>query len=85
MRPRRSRNWVVHQAACGACAGYGYRFGPNLNIISSIARNFKGRMGDPASNVYLGSPYTVAAAAVRGTLIWLSLSTEGELVLPTAR
>jgi 3-isopropylmalate/(R)-2-methylmalate dehydratase large subunit len=54
--------------ACGACAGYGYRFGPNINIISSIARNFKGRMGDPASNVYLGSPYTVAAAAVRGTL-----------------
>ena len=43
MRPRRSRNWVVHQA--GACAGYGYRFGPNLNIISSIARNFKGRDG----------------------------------------
>jgi len=54
--------------ACGACAGYGYRFGPNLNIISSIARNFKGRMGDPGSNVYLGSPYTVAAAAVRGKL-----------------
>jgi 3-isopropylmalate/(R)-2-methylmalate dehydratase large subunit len=54
--------------ACGACAGYGYRFGPNLNIISSIARNFKGRMGDSRSNVYLGSPYTVAAAAVRGTI-----------------
>ena len=54
--------------ACGACAGYGYRFGTNLNIISSIARNFKGRMGDPGSNVYLGSPYTVAAAAVRGTI-----------------
>jgi len=25
-------------------------------------------VGDPASNVYLGSPYTVAAAAVRGTI-----------------
>jgi len=25
-------------------------------------------MGDPGSNVYLGSPYTVATAAVRGTL-----------------
>jgi homoaconitase/3-isopropylmalate dehydratase large subunit len=25
-------------------------------------------MGDPASNVYRASPYTVAAAAVRGTL-----------------
>ena len=54
--------------ACGACAGYGYRFGPDLNIISSIARNFKGRMGDSRSNVYLGSPYTVAAAAARGTI-----------------
>jgi 3-isopropylmalate/(R)-2-methylmalate dehydratase large subunit len=54
--------------ACGACAGYGTRFGPNLNIVASIARNFKGRMGDPASNIYLGSPYTVAAAAVRGTI-----------------
>jgi len=25
-------------------------------------------MGDPASNVYLGSPYTVAAVGVRGTI-----------------
>ncbi len=55
--------------ACGACAGYGYRFGPNTNIVSSTARNFKGRMGDPSSNVYLGSPYTVAASAVAGRLV----------------
>jgi len=52
----------------GPARATAYRFGPNLNIISSIARNFKGRMGDTASNVYLGSPYTVAAAAVRGTI-----------------
>jgi 3-isopropylmalate/(R)-2-methylmalate dehydratase large subunit len=55
--------------ACGACAGYGYGFGPGTNIISSTARNFKGRMGDPTSSVYLGSPYTVAAAAVAGEIV----------------
>jgi 3-isopropylmalate/(R)-2-methylmalate dehydratase large subunit len=26
-------------------------------------------MGDPTSNVYLGSPYTVAAAAVAGEIV----------------
>ncbi|MGK0313743.1 MAG: 3-isopropylmalate/(R)-2-methylmalate dehydratase large subunit, partial [Ilumatobacter sp.] len=28
-----------------------------------------GRMGDPDSSVYLGSPYSVAAAAVAGHII----------------
>jgi 3-isopropylmalate/(R)-2-methylmalate dehydratase large subunit len=55
--------------ACGACAGYGYGFGPGTRVISSTARNFKGRMGDPTSSVYLGSPYTVAAAAVAGEIV----------------
>jgi len=55
--------------ACGACAGYGeYRFGENTNVISSTARNFKGRMGAASSRVFLGSPYSVAAAAVRGRI-----------------
>ncbi|MFT5118836.1 MAG: 3-isopropylmalate/(R)-2-methylmalate dehydratase large subunit [Kiritimatiellia bacterium] len=40
--------------------------GKGETCIASIARNFKGRMGDPDSNVYLGSPYSVAAAAVFG-------------------
>jgi 3-isopropylmalate/(R)-2-methylmalate dehydratase large subunit len=34
--------------------------------ISSTARNFKGRMGAASSQVYLASPYTVAATAVAG-------------------
>ena len=55
--------------ACGACAGYGeYRFGENTNVISSTARNFKGRMGAASSRVFLGSPYSVAAAAVQGRI-----------------
>ena len=55
--------------ACGACAGYGeYRFGEDTNVISSTARNFKGRMGAASSRVFLGSPYSVAAAAVQGRI-----------------
>jgi 3-isopropylmalate/(R)-2-methylmalate dehydratase large subunit len=55
--------------ACGACAGYGSnQFGADVVAISTTARNFKGRMGAPASRVYLGSPYTVAASAVAGRI-----------------
>lgn len=55
--------------ACGICAGYGAdRLGADVTCISSTARNFKGRMGDASSKVWLGSPYTVAAAAVAGHL-----------------
>ena len=56
--------------ACGMCAGYGAdRLGPQDVCISSTARNFKGRMGDPASQVWLASPASVAAAAVAGRLV----------------
>lgn len=55
--------------ACGACAGYGeHRFGEDTVVISATARNFKGRMGAASSQVYLGSPYTVAASAVAGRI-----------------
>ena len=36
--------------------------------LASTARNFKGRMGSPDAQVYLGSPYSVAAAAVKGKI-----------------
>jgi len=52
--------------ACGACSGYGAPMGDGITVISTTARNFKGRMGAPSAQVYLGSPYTVAAAALRG-------------------
>jgi 3-isopropylmalate/(R)-2-methylmalate dehydratase large subunit len=55
--------------ACGICAGYGEHVLPeNMVAISSTARNFKGRMGAATSQVYLGSPYTVAATAVAGRI-----------------
>ena len=55
--------------ACGICAGYGTdRLGAGVTCISSTARNFKGRMGDATSNVWLGSPLTVAASAIAGRI-----------------
>ena len=55
-------------SACGACAGYGAAIGEGVNVISSTARNFKGRMGAATAQVFLGSPYTVAASALRGRI-----------------
>ncbi len=55
--------------SCGACAGFGRRFGEDARVISSTARNFKGRMGAASSRVWLASPYTVAAAAVAGSIV----------------
>ena len=59
---------VLLPSACGACAGYGSSFGEGQTVISSTARNFKGRMGPASTQVYLGSPYTVAASALRGRI-----------------
>ncbi len=59
----------VLETACGACAGYGeHRFGERTRVLSSTARNFKGRMGAATSEVWLASPYTVAASAVTGRI-----------------
>jgi 3-isopropylmalate/(R)-2-methylmalate dehydratase large subunit len=55
--------------SCGMCAGYGaQRLEENTVAISSTARNFQGRMGAASAQVYLASPYTVAASAVAGRI-----------------
>jgi len=54
---------------CGACAALGAGIlAENEVCISSTNRNFKGRMGANSAEVYLGSPYTVAASAVTGRI-----------------
>ncbi|MDD5333556.1 MAG: 3-isopropylmalate dehydratase large subunit [Rhodoferax sp.] len=63
-------------SACGACAGYGDSFADGQTVISSTARNFKGRMGPASTQVFLGSAYTVAASALRGRI------TDPRTVLP---
>jgi 3-isopropylmalate/(R)-2-methylmalate dehydratase large subunit len=54
--------------ACGACAGYGAAIPEGSTVVSSTARNFRGRMGAATAQVYLGSPYTVAASALVGRI-----------------
>ncbi|VVE43011.1 3-isopropylmalate dehydratase [Pandoraea horticolens] len=58
----------VLATTCGACAGYGGSIPEGATVMSSTARNFKGRMGAETAQVYLGSPYTVAAAALTGRI-----------------
>ena len=60
---------VVTSSTCGAC------FGGHMGLladdevcITASTRNFQGRMGSPKAHVFMGSPATVAASAVRGTI-----------------
>lgn len=54
---------------CGACPGHGSGLlGPGDVCISTTNRNFQGRMGSPEAQIYLASPYSVAAAAVAGEI-----------------
>jgi 3-isopropylmalate/(R)-2-methylmalate dehydratase large subunit len=61
---------VISAATCGACLG-GYMgvLGPGDVCLSTTNRNFVGRMGSPKSEVYLGSPATVAASATEGKIV----------------
>lgn len=61
---------ILLPSGCGACAGMGHGLLAEGEVcISTTNRNFKGRMGHAGSFVYLGSPYSVAAAAVAGRVI----------------
>lgn len=54
---------------CGGCIGLGpARLDEDMTGISSTNRNFSGRAGPHSSRLYLGSPYSVAAAAVTGEI-----------------
>ncbi|MGO4887588.1 3-isopropylmalate dehydratase large subunit [Anaerobacillus sp. MEB173] len=56
-------------SGCGPCVGTHLGVpGKEEGVISSSNRNFKGRMGNPESKVYLGSPAVVAATALHGKI-----------------
>jgi 3-isopropylmalate/(R)-2-methylmalate dehydratase large subunit len=60
---------VVVTPGCGSCCGTcGAIPGDGVNVISTANRNFKGRMGNSSANIYLASPASCAAAAVRGVI-----------------
>ncbi|MEY2781693.1 MAG: hypothetical protein RL307_1397 [Pseudomonadota bacterium] len=68
MQVLRDAGAQVLPTACGACSGYGGTIPDGANVISTTARNFKGRMGSATAQVYLASPYTVAASALRARI-----------------
>jgi 3-isopropylmalate/(R)-2-methylmalate dehydratase large subunit len=63
---------VIAESSCAACLGgpadtIGRAIDKDV-VISTTNRNFPGRMGSKQSEVYLASPYTVAASAVNGVI-----------------
>ncbi len=60
---------AVTTPTCGACLG-GHMgvLGSGETALATTNRNFRGRMGDTNSRVYLANPWVAAATAVAGTI-----------------
>jgi aconitate hydratase len=58
----------IHQSGCLGCIGMGQAPGTGQVSLRTFPRNFPGRSGTKDDQVYLCSPETAAAAALRGVI-----------------
>ncbi|MBI9034655.1 MAG: 3-isopropylmalate dehydratase large subunit [Bacteroidales bacterium] len=71
---------TVLATSCGPCLGTGQGIpADGYRIISTANRNFKGRMGNKESEVYLASPAVVAKSAISGQITDTRESTAEEI------
>ncbi|AIF42261.1 aconitate hydratase [Virgibacillus sp. SK37] len=58
----------LHQAGCNGCIGMGQAPATGRNSLRTTPRNFPGRSGTREDSVYLCSPETAAASALKGVI-----------------
>ncbi len=58
----------LHQAGCNGCIGMGQAPATGRNSLRTVPRNFPGRSGAREDSVYLCSPETATASALRGRI-----------------
>lgn len=58
----------VHQAGCNGCIGMGQAPATGRNSLRTVPRNFPGRSGTEEDSVFLCSPETATASALKGVI-----------------
>ncbi len=58
----------IHQAGCNGCIGMGQAPATGKNSMRTVPRNFPGRSGTKEDSVWLCSPETATASALKGVI-----------------